>query len=194
MKQGVRWSIAIGLAFVLALVGYWSFFGPLSKEAYLAEVRDREGAFCQRQEVDDFRVELWYTPAAYMALQQYEDSLVSRIEAMSGMQYYTLKLGIPGEDLVKSLTSGPEEVQRLLYYFSYGLQSDIYIEQSGQKLPCVLYHFERSYDLGGSRTFTLGFEDPAKGQGTSTLVLESALWEQPLRFVIEKDGLPQLWL
>ncbi len=80
----------------------------------------------------------------------------------SDLQQYVLKISRADEqiDLLNNKDLTDKELQQLLYYFSYTFQKDIYLETENGLNPCVLYHFERSYDLKGSRNFILGFTEP----------------------------------
>jgi hypothetical protein len=71
--------------------------------------------------------------------------------------------------------------QQRVYQLSYQLQENIYLEQDGGRLPCVLYHFERSYDLRPERVVVLAFETKKPGR-PSSLIIDSELFaNQPVQ-------------
>lgn len=84
----------------------------------------------------------------------------------TGLEQYALQISLKDrkEDLISHGVHNNAELQQKLYYLSYRMQDAIYLERSGERYPCVLYHFQRSYDLKGSRTFMLGFSAGEKGE------------------------------
>lgn len=101
------------------------------------------------------------------------------------IEYFKIKLEqIDDLDIVQYLseTSGLTR-EEVLYYFSYRLQGDIFLEQGAQKEQSVLYHFERSFDLKSGRVFTMGFVPDGDKEAGVTLLIDSELLNTgPVRF------------
>lgn len=106
----------------------------------------------------------------------------ARQKELDGMHYWTLQLSInapntknEGPQAWNILNYGIEDKsqeQERLFYFSYAMQKDLKLIEGQDTLPCVLYHFERSYDLSKSRTFVIGFPKGNDPSTDKTLLLE----------------------
>jgi hypothetical protein len=110
------------------------------------------------------------------------------------LQYYTLTVGLPEStnDFLENQVSSPEEKQQLLYYYSYQFQNDLTLEDGDSKLPCVLFHFERSADIKNSRTFVLAFENLHADSREVNLSIQSELFPQLVTIKISKNNIPSL--
>jgi hypothetical protein len=99
-------------------------------------------------------------------------------------------------DIMSYQANSLGEQQNKIYYFSYTFQEEIYLEKDGKKIPCSLYHFERSYNLSSKRSFMLGFEIPKESRDKeSTLVINSNLLNTgPVKFNYLMNDLPKLKL
>lgn len=174
----------------------------LDKPAYMSFVSSYEHGLHQKKEVGDYVFDVQYKPTAYKALQESPakasmEQLATFIkeDSLDGMQYYDLKIGVKGNqiDILKFGAANEQAYYQKLYYFSYEFAQDIYIMQNGKKLPCKLFHFERSYDLSPMRTFILGFEKPAGKEQTRTLVIDSNLFGTgAVKILFEEKILPVL--
>lgn len=145
-------------------------------------VASEESGLLVKKQVNEFVFELLYEPIEYKIVNQLRAENVSNAEyneledAMKGMQYYVLKIGVEGSNksILKYLLESEEDYQNRLAYFSFGFQNSIYIEEDGVQIPCSLFHFERAYDLTPKRTFVLGFEQNSKTKyNDKTIVIDS---------------------
>lgn len=189
--------LLIGCLVVILLPGCSS---SLDQDQYVRWVESYEHGLRVRTTVNDYTLDVQYKPTDYVALQRmdYNDASQSfnvARNAAEKLQYYTLTISTnqPENDLLRQ--GSLAEKQRLLYYFSYELQHAIRLEEGGTKLPCVLYHFERSYDLKPRHTFVLGFERPVANPEQATLVIDPPLFSpKPIRITLNKQNIPTLQL
>ncbi len=173
----------------------------LEPREYMAWVESYDHGLHIKQTSGPFVFDLQYKPSAYVLLQQ-EGLQVSPVKLGQAsleteMQHYTLTLGLADGkgDFLDYQAGNYVEQQQKLYYFSYLFQNDIYMEEGGKKQPCLLFHFERSYDLKPSRTFVLGFESPSKGIAPAQIVIHSPwLKTGPVKLLIEKKNTPTVKL
>lgn len=187
------------VATLLACVVFLSCSRDLGPQEFIRWVNDAGNGLHVVKESGEYTFNLQYLPAAYMVLQQ-EPALrgtafQKAVEEAAGMQYYTLTINPTGAgaDFIKDGSVSPEELQRKLYYFSYLFQQDIHVEENGETIPCVLYHFERSGDVKTSRTFVLGFEDHAHTSKEARVVISSPwLNSLPVKIKVRKDNIPIL--
>jgi len=109
-------------------------------------------------------------------LVEYQPSANKVEEEGNGIEYFKIRLEKTNDlDIVRHLseTSGLTQ-EEVLYYLSYRLKDDIFLEQGEEKKESVLYHFERSYDLTKGRVVNVGFE-PADKDKKITLLIDSEL-------------------
>lgn len=186
----------------IIIVGIAACTGALDAGSYTRWVQDYGHGLHVRKASGDHIYDLQYQPADYVALQRMEGSLdKARYEQVktevSKLQYYTLTIEVADgkSDFISYQADSEEMKQDKLYYFSYGFQNDIHLNEGGELLPCVLLHFERAIDLKPGRTFVLGFENPETETGKSTLVIASPrLSGEPVNIEILKDDIPALAL
>jgi hypothetical protein len=190
------WLISI----LLGSVHMTACSSRLEPQDYMAWVENYDNGLHIQRPVGPFVFDLQYKPSLYMLLQQTPQITPAQLKEVSletEMQYYTLTLGLADGkgDFLNYQTANYTEQQQKLYYFSYLFQDHIYLEEDGKKLPCLLFHFERSYDLKPSRTFVLGFESPSKGLAPAQVVIESPwLNTGPVKLQIEKKDTPTVQL
>lgn len=189
---------ALGIS--LAIVTLAGCSGKLDREAYVKWIRDYDHELHVKEEHDEFVFDLQYTPADYVWLQRNAtttDHATYEAEKkdIEQTQYYTLTISVKDDatDFIDYGISDIQEKQRKLYYFSYLFQDDIKLEENGEQLPCVLFHFEKPVDLKRSRTFMLGFENIHPDAKEARLVISSPQFGSlPFKIKISKDHIPTL--
>lgn len=183
---------------ILFMLSLAACSGRLEKNDYVKWVRNYENRIHQQKEIGDYILDLQYQPTDYVLLQRTNGEVEK--EQMEGLraeieniQYYILTLKIKDKDIdvIKYGANNAKEAQERLYYFSYQFQHDIYLEEDEKRLPCVLFHFERSADLQAGRTFVLGFEN--QNAKANTIVIDSKrLADMPIKINISKENIPAL--
>lgn len=176
--------------------------GGLERKEYVAWVHDSENGLHVKKEHGNYIFDLQFQPTEYVLLQRIGDTsdtsqYRSARKEIETTQYYTLTVSIADQktDFINYQVHDMSEKQRKLYYFSYQFQNDIRLEENGQELPCVLFHFERPVDLRPARTFVLGFENPFTASKESTLVITSGQFGSiPIRIKVSKENIPTLKL
>ena len=197
MKHPLR---TLFVAATFLLVGCNS---SLDQRAYVRWVEDPDHGLRVQRAVNDYLLKLQYRPTDYVALQRINQNrdvnktlVFDQVrQEVAPLQYYTFSVQTlePANDLLRHGTAA--EKQRLLYYLSYELQHALHLEEQHQPLPCVLYHFERSYDLKQTHTIVLGFPQSDTPGPTATLVIDPPLFNpDPVRLTIQKPTLPELSL
>lgn len=195
MKGSKNHLLSLGM-FALVCCSF-SCSSALEKESYLEWVQDYENGLHVKKEAGEFIFDLQYMPDDYVWLQRQEGIDGDKEDREKTLQTYILTVSNRKHetDLVDYIGKSPEEKQRTLYYFSYLFQDDIYLEENGERLPCVLFHFEKPIDLKHSRTFVLGFENPAEDSEGNRLVIHSPKFNSlPVKINIVKKNIPALKL
>lgn len=167
----------------------WIFFlilfqacgrNEVSPDKYLLWMKDYQNGLHQKKEVSNYVFDIQYKPYEYIVLNENRNlnkdpkKYSERIKELNGMLYFTLKISKTDSDLIKVESNDPAEYNRRLYYFLFRFKNDIYLLDGDKKYPCAVYHFERSYDLVGTKTFVLGFSSSVLPNTTNkTLVIDS---------------------
>lgn len=174
---------------------------PLERDAYISWVTSERSGLRDILTNGDYFFDVQYQPAEMVYLQRYSESNASEEERdaalaeISTLQYYTLTVGMIDNsvDFIQSGTSGPEERQAKIYYFSYPFQEDIALIEGGEKRSPVLFHFERSMDMKNRRTFVMGFEKPIDGEGETSFIIDSHFFgPESIVLTINKQDIKKL--
>ncbi|BDD05647.1 hypothetical protein [Aureibacter tunicatorum] len=168
--------------FILLLIGICSCNrGKLSQEDLSNWEKDFDNGMVRTKSAGAFEFELRYLPS-----ESYD-----HLDSAKRTAHFNLRIARKdGVDLLKGMASSRADLQKLVYYFSYGMESDLSLEAENKEYPCRVYHFERSFDLKPYRTFTLAFEDNISLD--SDLVVElhsSVLGTGPVKFRFDRKEL-----
>ena len=168
----------------------------LDREEYIAWVRDYDNGLHVKKVVGEYMIDIQYQPRHYLDFLRGEMGFAGadpNDEGKDDLQYYALTLGLAdgATDFIQHQVMDVTSRQQKLYYYSYSFQNDIVLEEEGQVLPCVLFHFERQVDLKPTRTFLLGFPTVAGPSEGARLVIDSP-WINSLliKIKIAKTNIP----
>jgi len=156
---------------------FWGCDTSLSPLEYAQFLADQTNGFRQKILISPYQLQVEYQPSIYTAYRKsrgQQDIYKQKLKEDNKLSFFQLNLGlIQGGDLFAMLAHNPQDYQNLVYYFSYAFRKGIFLQRGDHKYPCVLYHFERSYDLQGSRNFVLGFENEEELISPGTLIIEA---------------------
>lgn len=168
----------------------------LDKEEYVSWIEDYENGLHVTRDVGEYNFDLQYKPSEYLEIQTAAYTPIgNEEEGKNNMQYYTLTVSLNSKrsDLINHDVKNAQEKAEKLYYLSYQFANDIFIEENGERFPCQLFHFERSYDLKPSRTFVLGFENPKAESASARLIIDSPYFKLgPVKIKVNKNNIPDL--
>ena len=187
----------VGFVLLLVLLFPLGCEQQISKTSYVQWIEDYNNGLHRKQQSGDFLIDVQYKPANYLALKASvsgDQPTTLQEDAMdSDLLEFNLTIGLKkdGVDLLDYLASDLGEKQELIYYFSYHMNDDLYLEIGEQKYPSSLWHFERSFDLKKNRTFVVAFEKPAYDFDEMTLVVNSPLFGAlPVKTKIDLKNIP----
>ncbi|HTF80984.1 MAG TPA: hypothetical protein VL947_04650 [Cytophagales bacterium] len=152
--------LGLALLFILTLV---SCKKHLSPEEYVSWVKDKEHGLVRAKVVGDVKFEAMYKPVDYALVEQFKDSLghpqavERRRQDLINMVYIDLELSMKEGDVIESAASSVEEVQQVMYYYSFDFAKDLTLTTTTDTATCELFHFMRTYRVGNKRKFLLGF-------------------------------------
>ena len=166
-------------------------------------VRNVDHGLLQSETSGQIKAEIQYKPIPFLIANEFrrnqitEEEYEKRFRELKGSQYYNLKIELPGlqgQNLVNYNVRNEEELQRRLYYLSFGIQNDIRLVEGSDTLQPMICHFERSYDLAPHRTFVLAFEQKEEtALHDKTLILDSSLLsKEPIRLKVSREALQNI--
>jgi hypothetical protein len=153
---------------------------PAEKQAW---ARDYSNGLHVRNVKGGLVYDVQYTPGWFV-----ETNSMSSQE--NAIQQYWLEITEEGTgaSIIEYEAASHEQLQQRVYYFSYQFEQDIYLEEAGVKLPCVLYHLEKDRGLGQGDRFVLGFEDSVKSDEAVLVIASDYINSIPLRIKISKKS------
>lgn len=155
----------------------------LSPSEYVKYVADESNGLVKTKNIGEVNVKVQYKPIPYVIANELrtndidKDEFEKREKELSSMQYYNLTLDITdARNILNYNVSNQSHQQERIHYLSFGMQQDIRLMENGKELPCVLYHFERTYDISKERTFLVAFnQEESTKNATKTFILDSSV-------------------
>jgi hypothetical protein len=157
----------------------------MNEQEYVSWIQNYENGLHATKKSGELVFDLQYQPAAYLELQQNAGA-----HAIDSLQYYLLNIGVEGGrvDVARHRATNEVELQRLQYYFSYNFQNDIFLEEEGVRVSCVLFHHEQSLKSKNLKTFALAFPNKFPDSEKAKLVIESEVFGSlPIKIKIKKE-------
>lgn len=142
------------------------------------------------KDMGKYQYTLTFLPSAWMAYTRKEGSVNDTLPD----EMFYFKLEIDAKDgkanLLKNDLQAKEEYFERLYYVSYVMKDDIRLMTSGQDYPCLLYHYERAYDLSSKLSFLLGFKKPLGITGDVVVeIMPRYFSDIEIKFKFKKDAI-----
>jgi hypothetical protein len=160
----------------------------LEPNEYIAWVRDYDNGLHVKKSFNDFEFDVQYQTPDYLAL----ISPSSEAHVNDSLQHYILNIGVVNSSIsiAEYKAENLSDKQRRLYYLSYNFQNDIFLEEEGAVLPCVLFHAEQSLSPGNTKTFLVAFKgNPSRDEGETKLIIKSDLFGSlPVKIKILKSS------
>ncbi|MBL1231533.1 MAG: hypothetical protein COA31_002330 [Flavobacteriales bacterium] len=185
---------------------FWSsmmFFSCTQKELnvkdYLAWVNNPENGLKVSKEIKDYKIELFYKPAEYIAINEQKTTEIDtalffqRIKEIKDFQYYTLKIeSLKGTEMMRTNISSEHEYSQRLQYFSDLVQYDLSLEENNDTLSCQLFHFERNYGVAPYNNIVLGFPKPTQESAKTLVFNDQMLGIGKIKLKIEKENIDNI--
>lgn len=174
----------------------------LNVHEYVEWIQDPKNGIRKEKSIGDLNFVVQFKPIEYMVCIEerdekiYDTLLQSRKKELKEMQYFDLKIILnrhEGELLKYNLSSMDQYDQRVKY-FAYEMQNDIELVDGIDTLPCVLYHFERTYDVAPYCTILVGFEAKENNiQNQKTFLFHDRTFNKGLlKFTFKDNSLKNL--
>lgn len=135
---------------------------------YIQWVENEQNGLSIDKEIGDLIFNVQYQPLDYVILRQNQKTSIDsesykKIKGeVEGLLYFNFSISTI-KDQKSPLyynISAAEEYQYRVSYFSFEVSNDFKLVIANDSLPCVLHHFERTYNIIPKVTFVLAFEKP----------------------------------
>lgn len=170
----------------------------LSPVNYVKWVENSQNGLRVSKTIMPFKITLQYKPIPYVIAMQERSPVLSRqtyeeeAHQMEGMQYFTLRIEVPGQStpLLKYNLRQVDDYYDRVSYFSSAMQKDIFLVEGRDTFPCLLHHFERTYELAPYSNFLLGFSRSQTSPADKTILFQDrVLGLPPVSLTISKDAI-----
>lgn len=171
----------------------------LASSDYVKWVENSDNELNVSKEVDGFLFQLQYKPVPYIILREHngvypgQDEYWKRAAELDGLQYYTLRISSDKDhDLLRAGIHDDNEYYSRLEYFTSVMQDDISLIDGKDTMACVLYHYERNYNLAPFTNILLGFEKNTSTEksGERTLIVhDQALGIGTIKLSVSEESI-----
>ncbi|HVD97456.1 MAG TPA: hypothetical protein VNB90_04570 [Cytophagaceae bacterium] len=152
---------------LLLFVALASCNSPKSPVELQKWVEENDHGLNKKKSIGEYQLEFQYKPLSYVLCKEAQPgwnakNYKAREDELKGLEYYDVLLSVDGAKDIVSYQNESKDQQFYdkQYYLSFGFQNDIWLETDSVRVPCVLYHFERTYDLSNKRKIVLAFQLP----------------------------------
>lgn len=193
-------KISTYITLLVCLLTACSGSQSLEQGTYVQHVKNPENGLVKTKKLSDFDFELTYRPHEYIALTEAvngltNETLASKKEELDDLHYLALKIKGNGTGgLLETNATSENDYNLRLYYYSSEAQLDMHLIQEKDTMPCVLYHFERNYQLAPYNTIVMGFEPQQYDLSKSLEFVynDRVLGLGPVRMAIDGNDLNQI--
>lgn len=197
--KGIKW-----IFFFICCIWLFSCSkSTLQPSDFVQWVKNEENGLFKEKDVQVVKVAAQYKPVEYVISNEMRTNDIEkkdfdkRKKELEGLQYFDIQLSInqPNYDVTNYNVFNEQDKEKRLKYLSFGLQNDIHLVDGRDTLPCLLYHFERSYDVKPHRTFVVAFEnkDNSSKNQDKTIVVDTPIFGiGPIKLKFRKEDLAQI--
>lgn len=142
---------------------------------------ESEDGLRMTKKIDKIAFQLQYMPKEYLVIKDYADSIMTLNEnklqqaskEYEELQYFKLRISIDdfNDEIVKYNIRNDFEYEERVKYYSFNMQHRLKLIDGKDTLPCVMYNYERTFNLTPNSNFQIAF--PAgKANTPKTLILD----------------------
>ncbi len=173
----------------------------LTPPEYVTWCQNKENKLKKLKEIEELTFSLQYKPAEYVVCMEEKadkistNSLKEKLSELQGLDYYDFKIEVPSAigELLKYNVSTPSEYNQRVNYFAFDMQHDVKLLDGNDTLDCMLFHFERAYDIAPSAIFLLGFPKTKSKNSQRTFFYQDKVFNKGIiKFTYTKDELSQI--
>jgi len=142
-----------------------------SAEEIQSVVLDKHNGFLKERKIGQYIYKTLYKPVDFIISREKTETIdrqsyLEKKNSLDGLYYFDLRIVNTTNtgDLLKSISSDYGDYDLKVKYCAYQMQYDIHLVAGTDTIPCILFHFERTFDVAPVSTFLLGFAKPVSHQ------------------------------
>ena len=158
----------------------------MNREEYQTFFKNSKQKLQKTQKIDDKSYSIQFLPNDYVAIMQVEESdsaknlVENKINEMKGMYFFTLRIDNVKDNtpVLKSGINDMSVYKDRIDFVSFKMQKDLTLIANNKNYPCVLYSFERTFDMTRYIDFSIAFDigkDPIPNE--ITVKLNANYWD-----------------
>lgn len=152
-----------------------------SPEKLISFVDNKANGFIKSKTIGQISYYGILKPSDYLLSQKKLEEKNTRLSKndFEDLQYFDLRIKVEdfNREFIKYDLENAGQYQARVQYCAFNMQQDIKLIDGSDTLSCVLYHYERSFDIVPYGHFTLGFENKKSDVvNTKTLVFYDNLF------------------
>ncbi len=170
------------------------YYAPIEKkesvvfnepEQLIEYIDGKENGFIKTKTINAIEYSAVLKPSAYLLAQKrlLEKNENLKASDFEDLQYFDIRIAIQNfhSEFIKYNLEDTDEYQRRISYCAFEMQKDIQLIDGKDTLDCVLFHFERAFNVVPYGHFFLGFKpNPGKLISAKTIVFNDHLFNQGL--------------
>jgi hypothetical protein len=136
-------------------------------QRYVEIFKDRKTPATKVQRIGELTYFLTYLPKEYMISNELRKNQISQeeykklSEEYGDLTYYLMEIEADDrQELARHKLDGNSDYTERIKYLSFEMEQNIKVKGENAEYPCVLFHYERTYNVSPKNTFLLGFEVP----------------------------------
>ena len=136
-------------------------------QRYVEIFKDRKTPATKVQRIGELTYFLTYLPKEYMISNELRKNQISQeeydklSEEYGDLTYYLMEIEADDrQELARHKLDGSSDYTERIEYLSFEMEKNIKLKGKQDEYPCVLFHYERTYNVSPKNTFLLGFEVP----------------------------------
>lgn len=152
-------------------------------EKLVRYVNSEENGFFKSKSIDNITYSSMLKPVEYLLAQKRLKENNNKLMAtdFEDLQYFDLRISVEDfkAEFIKYDVDSPVDYEERVKYCAFEMQNDIKLIDGNDTLECVMFHFERAYDVVPYGHFILGFETKKKSMiETKTLCFDDKLFNK----------------
>ncbi len=152
-------------------------------EKLIRFVDNEENGYLKNKTIENIKYSSFLKPIEYLLAQKRisENNPAVKSSDFEDLQYFDLRIEVKDfkMEFIKYDIETPEQYEERVKYCAFDMQNNIKLIDGNDTLSCLLYHYERAFNVVPYGHFILGFENKNKKLiETKTLCFEDKLFNK----------------
>jgi hypothetical protein len=173
----------------------------LSPAQYVSWANERSNGLFASKKIENIEYAIFAKPVDYILSKEIlnhvtnENDYSKAKSELSDLQYFDFRITVDNyhDEFLRYNLSSADQYQDRIDYCAFNMQNDIRLLNGSDSIPCVLFHFERSYSLVPYGHFLLAFQKTNLTSDHITFYFRDNLMQNGIiKLIVNKDALSHL--